>query len=240
MTLRDSDVKCFHPDGRFREFTTADLQSSVLACFERQVERHRNRLAAKTGDRRLTYGELSRAANQVAWMLLSEGADGPEPIALLFESAVPALAAMLGVLKAGKFYVPIELSQPRTRMIDTLRDSQACCVLTDLEHRDVAEELVGNSARLIVVDDLAGAPVENVGLSLGPETLAFVTYTSGSSSQPKGVVYDHAGILYQVYLDSNIKQISCHDRLSLVRSYSYNGAVKDIYCALLNGASLFP
>ena len=101
-------AKCFHPTGTFIEFKKEDIEQSIPDRFEEEVDRYPNRLAVKTGSEQLTYDELNKAANQVAQAILAQMGAENEPIALLFEHGVPAITAILGVLKAGKIYVPLE------------------------------------------------------------------------------------------------------------------------------------
>ena len=108
-------TKCFHPSGLFVEFKKQEIEQSIPGRFEKIVRQYPERLAVKTKDRSLTYGELNQAANRIAHAILAKRGQGSEPIALLLENDASMIAAILGVLKAGKIYVPMDPSLPRAR-----------------------------------------------------------------------------------------------------------------------------
>ena len=149
--IRDT---CFHPTGTFIEFERDEIEQSIPDRFEQQVRRYPHRLAVKTKTHKLTYDELDRAANRVAHDVLAQRGDGEEPIGLLFEHGGPVITAILGVLKAGKFYVPLDPSLPRARNIQILEDSQASLVLTNTRNRWAARDLARDAVQLINIDEL--------------------------------------------------------------------------------------
>jgi acyl carrier protein len=112
-------AKCFHPSGTFVEFSKEEVEQSIPQRFQKIVGLYSSRVAVKMGDRSLTFEGLNQAANQIA-----RGC-GSEPIALLFEHGLDAIAAILGVLKAGKFYVALAPSFPPDRKAYMLEDSGA-------------------------------------------------------------------------------------------------------------------
>ncbi|MCH8282861.1 MAG: AMP-binding protein, partial [Chloroflexi bacterium] len=105
QAIRD---KCFHSTGTFIEFKKEETEQSIPDRFEKQVGKYPERLAVKSKDDELTYAALNAAANRVAWAILSEHGESQEPVALLLDQGVPAIVAILGVLKAGKTYVPLD------------------------------------------------------------------------------------------------------------------------------------
>ena len=92
------------------------LNKSIAQRFQEQVICYGDRLAIKFQDRTITYNKLNGWANRIARAIIEKRGVGPEPIALLFETGPEAIAAMLGVLKAGKFYVPLGISWPGSRL----------------------------------------------------------------------------------------------------------------------------
>ncbi len=102
-------AKCIHPTGTFIEFKTAEVEQSISDRFEQQVAKYPDRVAVQDGTPVLSPTEaLNKAANRVARAILAKAGMGPEPVGLLFENGVQAIAAILGVLKAGKFYIPLD------------------------------------------------------------------------------------------------------------------------------------
>ncbi len=101
------------------------LEQSIPERFQTQVLQHGSRPAIIFQGRSLTYNELNRWSNQIARAILDRRNTVAEPIALLFATEPAMIAAMLGVLKAGKFYVPLDISLPESRLSLILKDSKA-------------------------------------------------------------------------------------------------------------------
>ena len=224
-------------DETFVEFSRTEIEQSIPARFSRQVRRYGDKTAVKTKQHEWSYRELDRRANQIAHMLLAQGGVGEDRIALLFDHDAPMIAAMLGVLKAGKTYVPLDPAYPRARTGYMLADSQAALVVTDKQNLALAHELA--TIPILNIDEL-DADVPEVTLPVAPDAVAYLLYTSGSTGQPKGVMQDHRNVLHHIRTYTNALCLSPADKLLLLASYSFDAAVMDIYGALLNGARLYP
>ena len=142
------------------------------------------------------------------------------------------IAAILGVLKAGKIYVPVDPSDPQARIAFMLEDSRAALILSDGDNIASADE-PGNLEKIP-----SALPGDNLGLSVAPEALACITYTSGSTGQPKGVMQNHRNVVHKVITATNAFHISVEDRLLLVYSCSFSASIQPIFGALLNGATV--
>ena len=232
--------KCFHPTGRFVEFTKEEIEQSIPNRFEDMVRKYPDRLAVKTSNHALTYDALNKAANRVARAILAHCGEGQEQVALLLEHDAPVIAAMIGVLKAGKAYVPLDPSYPRKRLAYMLEDSEARLLLTNQINRSLADAL-SQKVPVIDIEVLdSTSPEENLGLRRPPESLAFILYTSGSTGAPKGFSQTHRNVLLDTRNYTNAGHFCPDDRLLLVSSLSFADSVRTIYSALLNGASLYP
>ena len=148
-------VRCVHPTGTFTEFTEDEIEQSIASRFEQQVTRHPHRLAVVNGDSSLTYDNLNRQANRVAQAILAQRGEGQEPVALLFDHSALGIAAILGVLKAGKMFVPIDPSFPSTRIAYMLGDSQAGLIVTNEQNFSLADELAQGVHQIINIDGIA-------------------------------------------------------------------------------------
>jgi len=233
--------KCKHPKGTFVPFRKKENEQSISDRFEKQVEQYPDRIAVKSRYHELTYKMLNQAANHVAWSILNEHGKGEAPVALILENGAPMISAILGVLKAGKIYVPLDPSLPTARITYILEDSQAEFIVTNNKNLSIAESLAQNVPQLVNMDELdPGIKVENPGLSITPDTLAWILYTSGSTGDPKGVVHNHRNLLHFVMNYTNGFRICADDRLTLLYSCSVNAGAHDIFSALLNGAALYP
>lgn len=228
-----------HKEQYVADFPQEILEQSLPARFELQVARYPERLAVQTPSSTFTYAMLNQMANRIAWAILSQRGKGAEPVALLLDSDAPMIAAMLGVLKAGKIYVPLDPSYPRVRIAQMWQDSQATLVVTETRHLALAQELARTHGQCLNIDALdAHLALTNPGLTLSPTTLAWILYTSGSTGRPKGVVQTHRNVLHFIRNYTQGFHICATDRLTLLFSCSVNGGAHEIFSALLNGASL--
>ncbi len=210
--------------------------------FEEQARLHPGRVAVRTRTRTLTYAELDREAERTARALLRARPAGGERVALLFEHDAAMIVGVLGALKAGKSYVPVDPLYPRERSAYVLEDSEAAALVTNRANLALARELAGD--RVAVVDVDAEEDADNAELdvrpAVEPDAPAYVLYTSGSTGRPKGVVQTHRNVLHfnRVYTEN--LRIGPDDTLTLFSSYTFDAAVMAIYGALLNGATLCP
>jgi len=234
-------VRRVPPTNALIRFEKEETEQSIPQRFEQQVSRYPDRLAVRTRNHQLSYAALNKVANRVARALLTQRGEGAESIALLLEHNAAMIAAILGVLKAGKVYVPLDPSFPYARNKFILEDSQANLLVTNNENRSLAESLGESRLSLVSIDEIdATLSDENVNLSIAADNLANIIYTSGSTGQPKGVVQNHRNLLNVAMRYTNGLRISAEDRLTLLQSYSVAGSVSNMLGALLNGASLFP
>jgi amino acid adenylation domain-containing protein len=228
------------PTNPFVELRKEDIEQSISDRFEQQARRYPDRLAVKTKRQRLTYDALNRISNRTAHAVLARSDQRNEPVVLLFRQAAPLIAASIGALKAGKAYVSLDFSLPHAKAKQILEDVQPRLIITDSDHRSLAHELGRDPSEILNLGDIEGTlPDENPGLSLSPDQIAYINYTSGSTGEPKGVVWNHRNELFGIRVKTNELHISPEDRVSLVRSNNV-GATRDMFLALLNGAALLP
>jgi non-ribosomal peptide synthetase component F len=171
--------------GQTESLAWDSVETSIPARFERCVEVYRERPAVTAGNTSWSYDELNRAANRVARTLIAQRGQAAEPIALLFEQGAHFLAGLLGVMKAGKFYVPLDPLFPKNRNDYILKDSGATLLLTDTQYLPLAEEFSGERMRLLDIESCGSAEEDNPGLPVPPDALGLLIHTSGSGC-PKG------------------------------------------------------
>lgn len=223
----------------FTPFERSEIEESITRRFERQVEKSPGQTAIKSRRYQWTYAELDAIANRIKQALALASVESSQ-VALLFDHDAPMIAAMLGTLKAAKTYVPMDPKYPAERLSWILDNARANVLLTNNRNLALAEQLIGKTVQLINIDVLATVAGGNDLSSSGPESLAYILYTSGSTGQPKGVMQSHRNVLHFIRVYTNNLRIGADDRLTLLSSYCFDASVMDIYGALLNGATLYP
>jgi amino acid adenylation domain-containing protein len=218
-----------------------DDGASLASMFEGQVARYPDRMAVVSGDSRLTYGELNQAANRIAHILLARLGSGERTVALLFQPGTSIVVAILGVLKAGKIYVALDLSFPQPRTAYMLEDCEAKLLLTDTRHVSFAHQVAQGGQEVINCDDIdPSTAVANPKGAVRGNTAAFLLYTSGSTGNPKGVLHNHRNVLVEVRNYTSDVRISSDERLAVWHSFSFANSIRNLYGALMNGAAVFP
>jgi amino acid adenylation domain-containing protein len=218
---------------------------TVPAAFARVSAAHPDRVALRWKSGTLTYAELDRRSNAVARRLAD--AVGPEDrVAILLTRGPDFVAAVLGALKAGAAYVPVDLSNPPARIETILEDCQPAAVVFDSRAGSAwapGQPLPGQRLAL----DLANAGEEDaaepptVAVHSGPlgANLAYVIYTSGSTGRPKGVMVEHRNVLNFVRTVQAMFDLTPDDRFLQFASYGFDVSVFEIFGSLLSGASLY-
>ena len=233
--------KCWHPAGGFSEFTAADVEQSITARFEKMTRLFPDRLAVKQAGRIFTYEQLNRAANRIAHRILSLRGPRAEPIGIYLNDQSAMVIALLGILKAGKFYVPLDPSYPPSRNISVAKDCGAAVIVTDRSSTSTVHELFGAGNLIVLLDDAESAERDdNPEISQTGDRFAYVLHTSGSTGRFKGVAEKHINTLHEVRCYVNQIHVSCHDRLTLLHSLSFRACELHLFAALLTGACLFP
>lgn len=226
----------------FVPFTEDETASSIPEIFERRTRNFPDRIAIQTSDGSITYRSLKTASDRIARAVWEWLGDGNDPVAILLSDVREAIAAIFGILKAGKIYLPLDITLPHPRLRYLLEDSRARLILADTRTRSLAGELLGDRPSQIVdIDHLASdnAPAE-LPVTITPDRLAALLYTSGSTAQPKGVVHNHRNLLHVAMLYTNSQRVTKDDRIALFRTLTVIGGTTHTVAALLNGASLFP
>lgn len=223
----------------FEPFAREWLSDSIPTVFERQAAAHRDRIALQERGRSMTYGELDRQANAVARRLRSTTAGARRPVALYFNTSLDFFPAMLGVLKAGLCYLALNPHGQAGANRDIVQAAGSSLLLTDARGLPSARGLGLAEGQILLMEicqaEEDGAPLPD---SVPAQAPACLLFTSGSTGTPKPVVLDHRAILHRAMLFTNEYRIGPGDRLALLTSPIFNAALRQIFGALLNGASL--
>ena len=189
--------------------------------------------------RRLTYSELNARANQLAHWLREQGA-GPEvPVGICVGRSADMVVAVLGILKAGAAYVPLDPDYPRDRLAFMLQDAHVPILVTDSRHYRALPE---TGCVVVQLDEHAKAPcsrpTHNPVSGVKPENLAYVIYTSGSTGKPKGVLVTHGNLSRLFTSTESWFDFSAGDVWTLFHSYAFDFSVWELCGALFYGGRL--
>jgi amino acid adenylation domain-containing protein len=214
-------------------------ESSIVHLFQQQVALSPNAVALVSDDRTLTYRELNTEANRLARHLRGLGVRPEEKVAICFERSVDLIVAILGVLKAGCAYVPVDPKLPRKRFEYILADTGARYLVTQKKLIDLGLSVLHCS--MIALDDPSSAiqSADHANLDSPPtaENLAYVMYTSGSTGEPKGVMIEHRSVV-RLVKNTNYCRFGSEEVFLQFAPITFDASTFEIWGALLNGSQL--
>ncbi len=230
------------------EWNETAIEYPAVECVhqlvEAQVERTPNAVAVTFNDQSLTYDDLNRKANRLAHYLREIGVKPNARVAICVERGLEMMVAVLGILKAGGGYVPLDPAYPIERLKYMLQDSGATALLTQGPLKALFS---GCDAGMPVVDVGDANPVwsdqpetnpDGAKIGLTSAHLAYVIYTSGSTGAPKGVMVEHQNVTRLFTATDGWFHFSAHDVWTLFHSYAFDFSVWEIWGALFYGGRL--
>ncbi len=221
---------------------------SIHQLFEEQVEQTPETIAVvmpaigESNDKQLTYRELNRRANQLAHHLKQLGVRSGTFVAMCMERSLEMIVAMLGILKAGGVYVPLDPAYPQERLAWMLEDTNAPVLLAQSH---LVDRLPAHQAQVLCLDANWGADAQlnevPLECKVTSSSLAYINYTSGSTGRPKGVTVPHRGVLRLVF-GASYAQLDGNQTILQLAPISFDAATFEIWGALLHGGRcvLFP
>ena len=223
---------------RVSSFSNEDVETSIPERFEKIVRMYPEQIAVKTGSHAVTYAELNAMANRIAHAIVAERGNSPEPVGMLVEKGVDQMAAMLGILKAGKFFILLDPSFPVERISMVIEDSKATLLVVDRRTLSLIQHDTKAQCKLIRIDALdQSISAQDNKIPISPSALACIVYTSGSTGQPKGVMQQHSSLMQMTMLRVHTDGISDNDRLAHITAGTSNSVTNSFY-VLLQGATL--
>ncbi|HWM69598.1 MAG TPA: amino acid adenylation domain-containing protein, partial [Steroidobacteraceae bacterium] len=236
----DEHEKVVH---RFTDTASVCLRDRLIQeLFEEQVRRTPDAIGVTHEERQQTYAELNAGANQLARYLLNEGAGPDRLIGVCIERSVQMVISLLGILKAGCAYVPLDPDYPAERLQYMLEDAGPQMVLTE-EHLRAA--LPMTRAKMIVLpaklQEISGYRDENLSaaeLGLRADNLAYVIYTSGSTGQPKGTAMSHRSMVNLIEWHRRSFCTRGLQRVLQFAALSFDVAFQEVFSTLSTGCSL--
>ena len=211
-------------------------EQTVVDYFQSQASKTPSNIAVCQGDKSLTYAELDERSNRLANYLNSIGVSGGDYVGIHMSRSIDVVVSMLGVLKSGAAYVPMDLLYTKQRVGFVLEDTRAKVVLTQGE---LSEGIDYAGIEVVCVDsdwsDIAGCSVEAPSMEPSPDDTAYVIYTSGSTGIPKGVMVAHKSLANYVWW-ARKSYVGGEDLdFPLFSSISFDLTVTSIYVPLISG-----
>lgn len=222
---------------RFATETAARIATadSVTAGFKEIVASYPDKLAVEYNGERWTYAMLAARAAGIAGKMRVAGGEEEEPVALLYPHCAAMIAAIFGVLGAGKFYVPLLADQPLPYLQAVVRECGCRILLASPDLEDLASQL---GAPMHIVDN-ATPPVMELGLcARRGDAITYLLFTSGTTGVPKGVIQCDRNVLHHIACYVSSIGLEVGDRMTLLPYYGFDASVMDIFATLLTGASL--
>lgn len=205
----------------------------IKDIFERWVEDEPNKVILTAEDGDFTYSELNSKANRIANSLIKRGVKIEDKIMFMMKRDSNLIASVLGIIKAGAAFIPIDPKYPEERINQVLRDSNSKFII-------VSDGIECNSPNKINVNELLEEEnTSNPDVKLAPENLAFLIYTSGSTGKPKGVMLTHMGITN--YIANHPKNIPIHalvnkcEKMISISTVSFIVFLREIFGTIMNG-----
>jgi amino acid adenylation domain-containing protein len=220
--------------------TTSDYPRDrcIHQLFAEQVVQHPQKIALVAGKEQLTYQELNHRANQVAHHLLAKGVQPDELVGLAVARSIHTIVGMLGILKAGAAYLPLDLAYPQERLAFMCENAVLRLLLTTT---DLVTKVPVQNVETICLDQdwstIPRASQHDPEPNITAQHLAYVMYTSGSTGQPKGVCVPHQGVV-RLVKSTNYLKFSADQVFLQLAPVSFDAATLEIWGSLLNGAKL--
>lgn len=217
------------------------IEKTLYDIFTLQAIKSPEKTAVEFEDTKLSYKELDEKSTQLANYLVNKGVGLESFIPICIDRSLEMMISILGVLKAGAVYVPIDPEYPKERISYILNDTKCDFMITNSTNYQLMNSLVGNAT--LVTIDTDWSAIQEMGTTLTlvdvkPSNLAYVIYTSGSTGTPKGVMITHFNVVRLFFNDSPLFNFGSTDVWTLFHSFCFDFSVWEMYGALLFGGKL--
>jgi amino acid adenylation domain-containing protein len=217
--------------------TKENHYNNLVSGFEQQALRHPDKTAVRYQHQSLSYAQMNLQANRIARWLLSMDVQPEQLIGICLERTALLPVAILGVLKAGCAYVPIDLAYPKERVEYILNDADVHIILTE---QALLTQLPSHNNLAHMAIDASDSPLttlsdKNPGIIIPPQQLAYVLYTSGSTGNPKGVMITHHNVTRLFSATNHWFQFNENDVWTMFHSFAFDFSVWEMWGALLYG-----
>ncbi|KZE03981.1 Long-chain-fatty-acid--CoA ligase [Bacillus mycoides] len=211
------------------------INETLIALFEKSVNLNADNIAVQFENETITYSELNERANYVGSELLKKGVNKDSIVGIMSESSIGMIAAVLGALKAGAAYLPIDPSMPLERLSYIIKDSKMDALITSQANFKVTDL---SADKILQLESLDGKSAASPRRTTTKNSLAYVIYTSGSTGNPKGVMVTNENIVNQVYWHITEAELTYKSRYIQNTAFIFDGSALEIFSTLLSGAQL--
>lgn len=208
---------------------------TVIDLIEEQVFKYPKRTALELGNEKITYGQLGIYMSAMASVIKAQNGKGSIAVGLLAHHSIKTVIAILGILKAGYAYLPLDRSNPKSRLERILKNAGVNLLVTD------SEQYNSLAPRLLMLNTLDLNDKEGEqGLSKGPEPkdTAYIIYTSGSTGRPKGVVISHLGLMNYIWWAKKTYVKEALEIFPLYTSLAFDLTITSIFTPLISGGKI--
>ena len=208
--------------------------------FENQVRATPDAIALVFNSLKLTYDDLNRRSNQVAHFLSGHGVHRGSRVGIFMPKSPKLITVLIGVMKTGAAYVPLDPTLPRDYLIKQAQEAQLQVIINGFLAEDLSGILDGSIIQIEeIIETLSKEPSSNPGIAADPEDLIYITYTSGTTGRPKGVPIRHRSVVNYLEHFTRYCELRSNDSVLQVPAISFDASVEDIFGTLTSGATLF-
>ncbi|MDO4295092.1 MAG: amino acid adenylation domain-containing protein [bacterium] len=233
---QEEEEQLLHQEGKSVAISDSD---TIPSLFVRAAKRYPERPALYAGSSSYTFRELDLLSNRVANALLSHGVKSAEPVLFMLHRDHRVLPVLLGILKAGAAFVPVDPQYPKNRVDYMLENSQAAFFISTQELLNDRNLDKNEGQTLLEADELLAFPKDTApSVSISQEQLAYCIYTSGTTGRPKGVMLSHRGIVNITHPDNNPFNrdiCRCGRGIVAIGSVCFDISLFEIFVPLFNG-----
>ena len=244
MKIKNESISLQHDEyTKLQEWNNTKKKYPLDQCLhelvELQVTRNPEAEAISFGGEKLSYGELNARSNQCAHYLRDMGIGPNIMIGVLMERSIEMIVALLGILKSGGAYLPLDPCHPKERLNLILEDARGYIVLTQQKHEGRLKDFDGTTLNLdrrwSFVTKESKSNLENIAVV---DDLAYVIYTSGSTGKPKGCMISHKAICNRLIWMKEHYEVTNQDRILQKTPYTFDVSVWELFLPLVSGACL--